>query len=103
MILYFQAGVNLFALIIGAVYLITQRQSRRCSTNVNEINNCLNAILLRQAILAERAGVELPPMEEVTQQVSCSMPGACTPVGWRRRVGSGRGDVQRTGTQPGRE
>jgi hypothetical protein len=96
-ILVFVAGINLMALIVAVVYAITAWQSRRCSTNVNEFNNAINAMLIRQTLLAERMGIELPSMEDVVKEMGCSMPGACPPVGWdscdkiSRTVRAGKG------------
>lgn len=82
MTLDFVDGMNIMALIVAVVYAITSWQSRRCSTNVNEFNNAINAILIRQQLLAEKTEVDLPTMRELSESLGCSMPGACPPVGW---------------------
>jgi len=82
----FMDGVNLMALIIGVVYAINAWQIRRCSSNVNQINNSINAIVIRQTLIAERYGIELPSMDEVVNEMGCAMPGTCTSLKWDTRL-----------------
>jgi len=76
----FVDGMNLMALIVAIVYSITAWQSRRCSTNVNEFNNLISALIIRQTILAEKSGVEIPHIDDVIQQMGRPLPGA--PPSW---------------------
>ncbi len=77
MTLDFVDGMTLMGLIVGTVYVIVSWQIRRCSNNVNEFNQQINALIVRQTLLAERTDVELPSMDELIQDMGQTLPGAC--------------------------
>ena len=60
--------MNIMALIVGTVYLITKRQSERCFNNVNEFNTLMSAILVRQALIAQHTGLVLPSLDEMQNE-----------------------------------
>jgi hypothetical protein len=77
MTLDFVDGVLVTAAIVGIVGALMAWQSRRCTINVNEINNQINAILVRQTLMAERMGVELPPVDKVIEEMGYNLPAIC--------------------------
>lgn len=71
--------MNIMALIVGTVYLITKRQSERCFNNVNEFNTLMSAILVRQALIAQHTGLVLPSLDEMQSAMGRPINPGCKP------------------------
>jgi len=67
--LTFMDGVVLMSIIFATVYAIIAWQSKRCFKNVNQFNNSISALAIRQEIMANKMGIELPSMDELCEKV----------------------------------
>ena len=74
MTLTFTDGIVTLSAIGTLVYLIVAWQIRRCSSNVNEFNLRINAIVIRQTLIAEHHGIKLPPMDTLMREMGSAMP-----------------------------